>query len=270
MRNSILFILGVFCFASVFAQNKVQKKQSDNFIYQGNQKLLEKDYTQAEASYRNSISITPDNATAAYNLGNSLYQNKLNAEAFYQYKSAAKKSVTKEEKHRAFHNMGNTFMNTQEYDKAVVSYKDALRNNPNDEETRYNYALAKELLKKQQEDQKNKDQNKDNKDSDKDDKKDQDKDQKNQDNKKEEGEENQDKENKEDADEKTDKEEKDKSKDEKPNEKDNKNEPPPTSQISPQQLKNLLEAMTNEEKNVQEKVNAQKVKGAPIKAKKDW
>lgn len=268
MKNNILIVFGILCVTAVFSQNAAQKKQSDNFTYQGNQALLEKDYSQAEVAYRNAISITPDNTTAAFNLGNSLYQNNLNAEAFYQYKSAAKKSKTKEEKHRAFHNMGNTFMNTQEYEKAVVSFKDALRNNPNDEETRYNFALAKELLKKQQEGQKNKDQNKDNEEKEKDEKKEGD--QNNQDNQKEKGEDKEDKDNKEDADDKGDKEEKNNSNDEKSDNEKNENQQPPSSQMSPQQLENLLEAMTNEEKDVQEKVNAQKVKGAPIKAKKDW
>ncbi len=40
--------------------------------------------------------------------------------------------------------------------------------------------------------------------------------------------------------------------------------------MSPQQIKNLLEAMNNEEKKVQDKVNEKKVKGIPVKAKKDW
>ena len=40
---------------------------------------------------------------------------------------------------------------------------------------------------------------------------------------------------------------------------------PPT-----EQLKNLLKAMDNEEKKVQKKVNKNKVKGVPVKNKKDW
>jgi hypothetical protein len=32
--------------------------------------------------------------------------------------------------------------------KAVEAYKDALRNKPSDEETRYNYALAKDAERK--------------------------------------------------------------------------------------------------------------------------
>ena len=52
------------------------------------------------------------------------------------------------EKHKAYHNLGNTFMNDKKYQEAVESYKEALRNNPKDDETRYNLALAKDLLEK--------------------------------------------------------------------------------------------------------------------------
>ena len=55
-------------------------------------------------------------------------------------------------------------MKQKNYAKAVETYKNALRNNPQDEETRYNYAVAKELLKKEQQQQDNQDQNQDNKD----------------------------------------------------------------------------------------------------------
>ena len=86
-------------------------------------------------------------------------------------------------KHQAFHNMGNVFMKQKDYAKAVETYKNALRNNPQDEETRYNYALAKELLEKEQQQQDNKEQdqqdqknqdNQENKDKEKDGDKDQD------------------------------------------------------------------------------------------------
>jgi cytochrome c-type biogenesis protein CcmH/NrfG len=38
-------------------------------------------------------------------------------------------------------------MNEKDYTQAVEAYKNALRNDPSDEETRYNYALAKKMLK---------------------------------------------------------------------------------------------------------------------------
>ena len=40
--------------------------------------------------------------------------------------------------------------------------------------------------------------------------------------------------------------------------------------ISQQRLENLLDAVNNEEKKIQEKVNAKKVKGKPMQTEKDW
>ena len=73
------------------------------------------------------------------------------------------KNSSKENKHKGFHNLGNTYMQKEDYQNAVNSFKQALLNNPDDEETRYNYVLAKELLKNQN--QNNKNDNKDNKDN---------------------------------------------------------------------------------------------------------
>ena len=55
-------------------------------------------------------------------------------EAFNAYKSATMNAKTKAEKHSALHNMGNVFMNQKDYAKAVETYKEALRNNPNDDQ----------------------------------------------------------------------------------------------------------------------------------------
>ena len=40
--------------------------------------------------------------------------------------------------------------------------------------------------------------------------------------------------------------------------------------MSTQQMKNILEAMQNQEQKVQQKINAEKQKGAKVKTEKDW
>ena len=40
--------------------------------------------------------------------------------------------------------------------------------------------------------------------------------------------------------------------------------------LSPQQIQSLLEAMNNQEKKVQDKINAEKQKGVKTKPEKDW
>ena len=144
-----------------FAQEK-ELPQDVKYIYKGNQQLQDNNFVDAEAEYRNAISENPVNSVSKFNLGNAYFKNKKTDEALMRYQEAQKVAETKTAKHKAFHNMGNSFMQKKQYDKAIEAYKNALRNNPNDNETRYNLAYAKEQKKKQdKEDEKNKDKNKD-------------------------------------------------------------------------------------------------------------
>lgn len=269
----------------VIKQEAKAFNESKDLTSDANETLTQNDFINAEANYRRAISKSDKNAVAPYNLGRAYYNRESLTEAFGRFKQAGEKAEDKSVKHRAFHNMGNVFMKNKEYEKAVEAYKQALRNNPNDEETRYNLALAKELLKKQQDDQKNDDNKDDQKDQDqKDDDKEKNQDQ-NQD-----GENDKDKEGDQKDDENKDKGEdgdkgnekpeenkegegdEKKEQKQKPNEGDKpqeKNKPRPN-QLSKQQIQNLLEAMQNEEKKVQEKMEAKKIKGAKIKNEKDW
>ncbi len=247
-----------------------QESEIDNFIFEGNKKAGEKEYFFAETDYRKALSEAPERNEALHNLGNVHYENGNLNEASQRFFQAQKFASSKAEKHLAFHNMGNVFMKKKDYAKAVEAYKNALRNNPNDDETRYNYALAKELLEKekpqQQEDQQ--DQNNDNQ---------QDKqEQENKDNKGEQDQENDqnDKgdngEQKEQNGEPDEKEGDQSPQNEKPNQEKQQPSPPREGQLSPQQVQSLLEAMNNQEKDVQKKINAEKVNTAPVKRKKDW
>ena len=231
-------LFAVLSFGLMSAQNNIEKK-SNNLVFDGNIEFEKKDLELAEYKFRKAKAIDSFNYNAPYNLGNSLYKNKLSVDAELMYKKALRIDASKENKHKGFHNLGNTYMQKEDYQNAVDAFRSALLNNPDDEETRYNYVLAKELLKKQNQ---NKDNNKDQKDQ---------KD-KNQDQKENEGE-----------NDKKDKDQKNKDGDKNPQE-------TKKNQISPQQLKNLLEAMNKEEKKVQDKVNKKKFKGNPKSNKKDW
>ena len=257
---------------------------SQNLTYEANQELRANDFISAEVDYRKAISKNPENVAAPYNLGRAYYNRESFGEAFSRFKQAGESASDKSDKHRAYHNMGNVYMKNKEYEKAVEAYKEALRNNPNDEETRYNLALAKELLKKQQDEQKNDQNQDDQKEQDQDEQQDQNQDQNNEgeNDKNDEGEQNdeQNKDEGDDGDKGNDKPEenkegdgdKKKEQEQKPNEGDQperKKQPRPN-QLSKQQIQNLLEAMQNEEKKVQEKLEAKKVKGAKVKNEKDW
>ncbi len=247
MKNLIIYSFLLLSFA-IFAQEK------DMNLPKANAEFADKKYANAEAEYRISLSNNPKKAISSYNLGNSIYKQNHSSEALLSYEKTIKIATERPEKQKAFHNSGNIYMAEKNYSAAVEAYKNALRNNPGDEETRYNFALAKKMLKDnppKKDDKKDKkdDKKKDDKKDKKDDKK---KDDKKDDKKK---------------DDKKDGDKKDKN-DNKGNE-DGKPKPKPGG-IPKERVQNLLDAVNNEEKKIQDKVNAKKVKGKPIQTEKDW
>ena len=288
-KKSILALLMVFVVVQAMAQDNEQAQktarkalqESKNITHDANESLVQNDFINAEGSYRQAISKSGENTVAPYNLGRAYYNRESLSEAFSKFKQAGEKTTEKPVKHKSYHNMGNVFMKNKEYQKAVEAYKESLRNNPNDDETRYNLALAK---KKQQEEQKNDDNkggedNQDNKDE-KDKNKDQNQDGENEKDKEGDQKDDQNKDEGDDGDKGNEKPEENKDGDgdekkeqkQKPKEgdqKDKKQKPRPN-QLSKQQIQNLLEAMQNEEKKVQQKIEEKKVKGAKIKNEKDW
>ena len=247
------------------------QKKANNFVYEANNLIGDDDFVSAEMAYRKAISEQGTSVAGIYNLGNSYIKKGSFDEALYRLDQAAKAATSKNEKHKAYHNIGNVLMKNKKCKEAVEAYKNALRNDPTDNETRYNLGLAKicaEQQKDDNKDDKNKDNKDDKKDQDKKDDKGDDKDKKDQDQK------DKDDQNKKEGDDKKD--DKGKPKDDKDNKgkegDKNKQQPPKPQpgQLSPQQVKNLLEAMNNEEQKVQEKMNAEKQKGVPVKTEKDW
>ncbi|MCE9539072.1 MAG: tetratricopeptide repeat protein, partial [Bacteroidetes bacterium] len=187
---------------------------------------------------------------SSFNLGDAYYKQGKYEEAAEQFQLLTHRASSKDTLSKAYHNLGNALMQTKKYQEGLDAYKNALKNNPDDEDTRYNLAYAQQMLKQQQQQQKKDDKDKkDNKDKDNKDKKD------NKDNK--------------------DKDKKDKDKkDDKPNEdkdKENKEkEKPKENQISKEDAKRLLDALQNDEKNLQDKMKKGKTKGMKVEIDKDW
>ncbi len=268
--NKGLTVLLLLMAAFTHAQEEVIKekekalKASVDLTWEANKELSENEFIKAEADYRKAISKSDENVVAPYNLGTAYYKKESMEEAFGRFKQVGELATAKPEKHKAFHNMGNVFMKNEEYDKAVEAYKEALRNDPTDEETRYNLALAKALAEKQKDKQKDGDQDKKDPEEKKEDKEE----------KKEEQDPQQDKEDKDGGDQEKDENKEgdgeEKKEQPKQGEKPEEQKQPRKNELSPQQVKNLLEAMQNEENKVQEKMNEKKVKGPKSKNVKDW
>ena len=217
-------------------QALAQEKTDRDYLRSGNKLYNDSLFIKAEVDYRKALEINPKSTDAMFNLANTLLMQQKAKEAMEQYQSVSKIEKDKDKLAQIYHNMGVILQSGKQYPQCIEAYKESLRNNPKDDETRYNLALAQKQLKDQQQDQQNQDQQQQQQEQ-KEDKQDQNKDQQEQD-----------------------------QKDQQQNQQQqqqNKNE------MSKENAQQLLNAVMQDEKNVQDKVKKQiQIQGK--KLEKDW
>ena len=225
---SLLLLGGI---VSVHAQQKTDR----DYLRSGNKLYNDSLFIKAEVDYRKALDINPKSTDAMFNLGNALLMQQKVKEAMEQYESVSKVEKDKSKLAEISHNMGVILQSAKQYPQCIEAYKESLRNNPKDDETRYNLALAQKMLKDQQQNQQNQDQQQQQQEQ-KEDKQEQNQDQQEQDQKNQQQQQQQ---------------------------QQNKNE------MSKENAQQLLNAVMQDEKNVQEKVKKQiQIQGK--KLDKDW
>lgn len=225
---SLLLLGGI---VSVHAQQKTDR----DYLRSGNKLYNDSLFIKAEVDYRKALDINPKSTDAMFNLGNALLMQQKVKEAMEQYESVSKVEKDKSKLAEIYHNMGVILQSAKQYPQCIEAYKESLRNNPKDDETRYNLALAQKMLKDQQQNQQNQDQQQPQQEQ-KEDKQEQNQDQQEQDQKNQQQQQQQ---------------------------QQNKNE------MSKENAQQLLNAVMQDEKNVQEKVKKQiQIQGK--KLDKDW
>lgn len=170
MKQLIIIML---IFANLISFSQQERK----YIRSGNKSYLRKEYSNAELEYQKAIAEDTSSFAANYNLANSYYKQKKYDLAENKYKLLAENQEDKLSKSKVFHNLGNSQMKEGEkllkegkaqdamkkMQESINSYKSALRNNPSDNETKFNLSIAKEVLKQMQKQQQQQQQNNKNK-----------------------------------------------------------------------------------------------------------
>ena len=164
--NTIHYIIVTVAFLLAGATNAAAQTDR-NLIRQGNRAFKTQKWAAAETQYRKAISKNQKNPQAIYNLGCALLMQQKDSLAMVQFGNAAQLEPNHFRRSKSYHNMGVVMQNHREYAQAIEYYKMALRCNPQDNETRYNLALCKKLLKNNPQNQNNKDKNNKNKNKDK-------------------------------------------------------------------------------------------------------
>ena len=236
MKKISFLLVVMFCvLATTYGQSK--KK----LIKEGNKLYNDSSFNLAEMKYRKSLEKDQDYFNAAFNLADAVYKQERYQEATSFFEALKDNAKNNQELSQINHNLGNSLFKENKIDQAIDAYKNSLRQNPNDEETRYNLAYAQKIKQQQQQQQ----QQQQNQDQDQD----QDKD-------------------KEEKDQNQDQEKKNDNKEQKEN--DQKNQEEKKDEMSKEDAKKMLEALQQKEKELQEKLQKKKTKGQKIKILKDW
>ncbi len=228
LQKQYIILLFVLVAGSAFAQ-----KTDRDYLRSGNKLYNDSLFIKAEVDYRKALEINPKSTDAMFNLANSLLMQQKANEAMEQFESVSKIEKDKSKLAEIYHNMGVILHVNKQYPQCIEAYKEALRNNPKDDETRYNLALAQKMLKDQQQQQQNQDQQQDQKQEQKEEQK------------------------------------QDQQKDQQEQQQQNQQQQQNKNEMSKENAQQLLNAVMQDEKDVQEKVKKQiQIQGK--KLDKDW
>lgn len=155
----------LFVLASFFANAQEER----SYIREGNKFFNDSNFVMADSMYMKARDINDKSIEAQYNFANSLYNQGDYEGATAEYENLIPGLDQRSQKAIANHNLGNAYLKQNKPEEAIKAFKDALRNNPKDAESRYNLAYAQSLLQKNQNgqnqnNQNNKDENKDQQD----------------------------------------------------------------------------------------------------------
>jgi len=236
----------------------VWAQQERKYIRKGNQAYEKNEFNKADIQYQKALEKNNNSFEAKFNIGDALYKQGKYKEAAQQFENITSQAKTKQEKAKIYHNIGNALLQAHQQmanadtngylQQSIDAYKMALKNNPEDMDTKYNLSYALKMLKKQQQQQKNKQNNKKNNKN----QKNKDKKQQQQDNK---NKKKQDQKQKQQQQQQQKKQEQQKQQDQK-------------QKMSKKDAARLLKALQQNENKLQDKLKKQK--SQKIKVEKDW
>ena len=240
-KSSVLFIVTALIILSA-PQNAVGQGEKKH-IREGNREYARNNFQDSEISYRRATEKNKSSADAIFNTGDALYKQKKYDEAGSQFSESSKMNNEKAKQSASFYNLGNSLLMSNKISESIEAYKNSLKLDPGNLEAKYNLAYAQDLLKQQQEKQKQQQQGQD--------------DQQNDQNRNEKEED----ENKEDKNQNNNQ----------GNQQEQQNQQQNGQQeISREDAERLLNALANDEKNIQEKVKLEKAAKSKVKTLKNW
>jgi len=233
-NGNMLFLSALLIAISAASYSQADRK----LIREGNREYGKEKYSESEISYRKALDKNKESADAVFNTGDALYRQKKYEDAGKQFLQNHDMNDDKKKKSASLYNLGNSLLMANKVQESIDAYKGSLKIDPDNLETKYNLAYAQDLLKQQQEQQQQQQQQNN-------------QDKQNQDNNKEDK--NQDQQDKKDQE-----------------QQEQEQERQQQQGISKEDAERLLNALANDEKNIQEKVKLAKAQKARVRSVKNW
>ena len=224
----------------VLFTNTTTAQSTRGLINDGVDLYKEQKFADAEVNFKKGTEKSPESFEAKFNLGDAYYKQQRYDEAIKTFQSSFVNAKNDEEKAKIYHNIGNSLLKSQKVKESIGAYKEALKLNPNDQETKYNLSYALNQLKNPDQNQQQKNQNKDQN-------KDQQQDQQNQDQQQQ------------------DQQKQDQQKQEQQQQQSQEQK---EQELTKKEAENILNALKENEKDLQKQLR--KIKGQKIKTEKDW
>lgn len=225
------------------------------YVREGNREYSKGSYDKSEIEYRRALDINPESDKAIFNLGDALYKLEKFEEADKEFARYSEIRSEGEGAAASAYNSGNSLLKAGKLEESIESYKKSLLADPSNHQAKYNLAYAQDMLQKQKEQEQ------------------QNKDQQDQQDKKDNGEQKeQDKQDQQNGDDNKDQEQQkkdgDNQQEQQPQEQQQQGEP--ENKMTREDAERLLQALANEEKDVQDKVKKQKAAAQRVRTLKNW
>lgn len=241
MCNDIKNILFLLALSTVlFNSHEIFAQSLRGLVNDGVENYDKGNFSDAEVNFKKGVEKAPDNFQAKFNLGDAYFKQKRYDEAIKSYQSALPLARSNNEKAQVYYNVGNSLLKAQKIKESIEEYKKSLKLNPNDQEAKYNLSYALEMLKNQDQQEKDKDEKEDKKED----------------------------QQKEQEQEKKDQQKDEQNKQDQPKDNDKQKQQPQPQKISKEEAERILEALKENEKDLQKELR--KIKGKRVKTDKDW
>lgn len=217
------------------------------YIRQGNREYGKGKYPDSETFYRKAADNNNGSADAIFNIGDALYRQKKYDEAGKQFSDNYDINDDRQKKSASLYNLGNSLLMTNKIKESIDAYKGSLKLDPDNMEAKYNLAYAQDLLKQQQQQQQQQQQN-------------QDKNKNEEQNKEQQKEQNRDQQGDQEQQQQQQQQEQQQEQEQQQQQQ----------QISKEDAERILNALANDEKDVQEKVKLAKAKQERVKTLRNW